>query len=116
MTKQNPSILALLSQPSRQREENNKGEFYGVSRSKNNLCRKGDSDLKKSKNGGRKMTGITDAIVGFWLLPVTLFIIVPLVTLCGWAVIKPFRSLMKKRAKVNQNENLEEGIILTKAG
>ena len=47
------------------------------------------------------MTGMTDVIVSLWLLPVTLFIIIPLATLCGWAVIKLSRSLMKTQAKAN---------------
>ena len=76
----------------------------------------GDSNLKNQRMGGRKMTGMTDAIVGLWLLPVTLFIIIPLAMLCGWAVIKLFRSPMKKQANVRQNETLEDELILTKAG
>jgi hypothetical protein len=65
--------------------------------------------------GGRKMTGMTDVIVSLWLLPVTLFIIIPLATLCGWAVINLSRSLMKTKAKANQDETLEDDLILTKA-
>lgn len=34
------------------------------------------------------MSQITDVIVSFWFLPVTLFIIIPLLMLCGYSVFK----------------------------
>jgi len=36
------------------------------------------------QKGGNTMTGITEIIVGMWFLPVTLFIVVPLVMFAVW--------------------------------
>ncbi|MGB3212726.1 MAG: hypothetical protein WBB19_18635 [Desulforhopalus sp.] len=54
------------------------------------------------------MFEITDVIVGFWFLPVTLFIIFPLLMLCGWTVIKIFKQLMVRPSSQKQKDPLED--------
>ena len=39
-------------------------------------------------NKGGMIMNLTDYVVFFWLLPVVLCIIFPLLILCGWAVVK----------------------------
>ncbi len=34
------------------------------------------------------MSIMTDVIVSFWFLPVTLFIVIPLLMLCGYSIFK----------------------------
>ena len=34
------------------------------------------------------MFTLADAIVGFWFLPVTLFIVIPMLMLCAWVVFR----------------------------
>lgn len=51
------------------------------------------------------MFTLADAIVGFWFFPVALFIIIPLLMLCGWTVFKTVRLLQtKKQDKVQRDE------------
>ena len=40
------------------------------------------------------MTGIANVIVGFWLLPVTLFILLPLAMLFFWLVFKAVQPIL----------------------
>ena len=39
------------------------------------------------------MFDMTDLIVSFWFIPVTVFIIVPLLVLCGSAILRMLRQL-----------------------
>jgi hypothetical protein len=48
------------------------------------------------------MSAMTDVIVSFWFLPVTLFIIIPLLMLCGYLVFKLLLKLVGL-FKVRQN-------------
>ena len=49
------------------------------------------------------MNEMTNVIVSFLFLPVTLFIIIPLVMLCGWLLFKFFMR-MKMRMTMPKNE------------
>ena len=58
----------------------------------------------------------SDAIVGLWLVPVVLCILVPLVMLCVWWVMKLSKKLsgkveqIEKSAQENRDESLVEGL------
>jgi hypothetical protein len=41
---------------------------------------------QNQRAGWSKIIQMTDVIVGFWFLPVTVFIIIPLLMLCGWSL------------------------------
>ncbi len=59
------------------------------------------------------MTGITEMIVSFWFYPVTLFIIIPLIMLCGWLVIRLSLPMFGRSEKAEQKKHLEDVEILT---
>jgi len=61
------------------------------------------------------MIRLVDAIVGFWFLPVTLFIILPLTMLCGWAVFKLFfpPKPMTAKDQASEKKQLDDVIVLT---
>ncbi len=54
------------------------------------------------------MNDMTNVIVSFLFLPVTLFIIVPLAMLCGWLLLKFFVQMkMKLTLPKNKGASLE---------
>jgi hypothetical protein len=55
-----------------------------------------------------EMFTLADAIVGFWFLPVMLFIIIPLLMLCGWTVFKAVLLLQAKRQSEIERDEIEE--------
>ena len=57
------------------------------------------------------MNEITSAIVSFLFLPVTIFIIIPLVMLCCWLIFKMFMRL--KLSLTKTKESAEKEIIHT---
>lgn len=59
------------------------------------------------------MTGMADAIVGLWFLPVALCIIIPLTILCGWTLIKLFQPRNEKPAMMELDDSLENVAGLT---
>ncbi|MBM9604654.1 hypothetical protein [Desulfopila inferna] len=57
------------------------------------------------------MFGLTDVIVSLWFLPMALFIILPLVMLCGWLVFKTVAPRkLKHTAPIMKQESQEESI------
>lgn len=60
------------------------------------------------------MSEITNVIVSFLFLPVTVFIIIPLVMLCGWLFFKLLMQLKMRLTIPQQKNQLENGI--TQAG
>ena len=54
------------------------------------------------------MFTLADAIVGFWFFPVMLFIIIPLLMLCGWTVFKAVLLLQAKRPSEIERDEVEE--------
>ncbi len=60
------------------------------------------------------MIEMTDVIVSFWFLPVTLFIIIPLLMLCGWALFGLFMRLKVRRNIPKPKEQLEDVAIQTR--
>lgn len=61
------------------------------------------------------MFGSTDVIVGFWFLPVTLFIILPLVMFCGWLVFKTVAPRKSSRVAVVLNTGGRKETPVSKA-
>ncbi len=59
------------------------------------------------------MTGITDLIVSFWFYPVTLFIVIPMILLCGWLLLRLTQPLFGKAGEVEKKEKLDEVEIIT---
>jgi hypothetical protein len=59
------------------------------------------------------MIGLTDIIVSFWFLPVTLFIILPLVLLCGHLFLKMVRPPRLKRNASKEKVQLKDAATLT---
>ena len=55
-----------------------------------------------------EMFTLANAIVVFWFFPVTLFIIIPLLMLCGWTVFKTVRLLQAKGPSEVQRDEIEE--------
>lgn len=55
------------------------------------------------------MFGATELIVGLWLVPVTLFILIPLVMLCTWSVIRLIKTLFVVKEPKKQTEEALEG-------
>lgn len=51
------------------------------------------------------MFEITDWIVGFWFVPVTIFIIAPLLMLCGWKILQLLKQLKQVRESQEQELN-----------
>jgi hypothetical protein len=70
---------------------------------------------RREKSGGSEMFGTTDLIVYLWLLPVTLFIIVPLAMLCVWSVFQLVKPLLRStnEAKEQVVQAIEGGIFST---
>ena len=60
------------------------------------------------------MIGITDVIMSFLFFPVTLFILVPLIMLSGWALLKLTLPLFSKREEGGKKRRPDEVIILTR--
>ncbi len=61
------------------------------------------------------MFEMTDVIVGLWFLPVTLFIIIPLLMLGGWLVFKLFIHLKARVGIPKKKDQPEDAAIQTKA-
>lgn len=59
------------------------------------------------------MLGLTDVIASFLFVPVTLFIIIPLVMLCGWLLFKLMSPLTVKKEDEKKTERIGEVISLT---
>lgn len=59
------------------------------------------------------MNEMANVIVVFWLLPVTLFIIIPLLMLWGWMVFKLLVRLKIRRDVSEQNDELGDVLIQT---
>lgn len=55
------------------------------------------SSVKMINKGGADMFGLPDVIVSLWFLPMVLFIILPLVMLCGWLIFKAIYPYKLKR-------------------
>jgi len=51
-----------------------------------------------------KMYGMPEFIVCMWFLPVTIFIIIPLIMLVAWAIIKLFRNSRFNRILPKSNK------------
>ncbi len=59
------------------------------------------------------MNEMASVIVVFWLLPVTLSIIIPLLMLYGWTILKLFMRLKIRRDVSKQNDELDDVLIQT---
>ncbi len=59
------------------------------------------------------MSGITELIVSFWFYPVTLFIVIPMILLCGWLVLRLTQPLFGKAEESGQKKQLDEVEVLT---
>lgn len=57
------------------------------------------------------MFEMTDVIVSFWFLPVALFIIIPLLMLCGYTIFKLFGLLNLRRNVLKEKDQLENAVI-----
>ena len=62
------------------------------------------------------MTGIANAIVGLWLLPVTLFILLPLAMLVTWMAYKAVQPMLGSGRKIEEieDETLADTGLFTK--
>ena len=60
------------------------------------------------------MFEMTDVIVGFWFLPVTIFIIIPLLMLCGYGVGKLFGQPKTKNHIPHEKDQLKDAVNQTK--
>lgn len=61
------------------------------------------------------MFEMTDLIVSFWFLPVTLFILIPLSMLCGWTVFKLFMLLKGRLNMPKKKVQLEDAVTQSEA-
>jgi len=59
------------------------------------------------------MSEMTNVIVSFLFLPVTIFIIIPLLMLCGWLLFKLFMQLKMRLTLPKQKNQLENSVIQT---
>lgn len=61
------------------------------------------------------MTGIVNVIVGMWLLPVTLFILIPLAMLVAWMVYRGVRPMLVSSRRIEdvQGERIDESILVS---
>lgn len=59
------------------------------------------------------MTDITDLFVSLLFLPVTVFIIIPLVMLCGWLFLRVLMLLRLRRDMPKQKKQLGNGVTRT---
>ena len=59
------------------------------------------------------MTGITEMIVSFWFYPVTLFIVIPMILLCGWLVLRLTQPLFGKAEEAEPKKQLDKVEIIT---
>lgn len=59
------------------------------------------------------MSEMTNIIVSFLFLPVTIFIIIPLLMLCGWLLFKLFMQLKMRLTLPKQKNQLENSVIQT---
>lgn len=55
------------------------------------------------------MLGATELIVGLWLVPVTLCILIPLVMLCAWSLTGLIKSIFIVKESDEQTEEVLEG-------
>ena len=62
------------------------------------------------------MTGLADAIVGFWFLPVILFVFLPLIMLCAWTLFGLTMSMVRKQRTVEREDNLMDTVGLAETG
>jgi hypothetical protein len=62
------------------------------------------------------MIGLTDIIVSFWFLPVTLFIILPLALLCGHLFLKLVLPPRFKRNASEEKMQLKDAATLPEGG
>ena len=62
------------------------------------------------------MISLADMIVSFLLFPVTLFVIIPLVMLCGWLLFKLTVPLCSRRETAQQEEHLDKNLALSETG
>lgn len=58
---------------------------------------------------------ISEMIVGFWFVPVVLFILIPLSTLCLWSVHKGLRAVIDKIEQVHKAAENERGNSFVKS-
>ncbi len=62
------------------------------------------------------MISMADMIMSFLLFPVTLFVIIPLIMLCGWLLFRLSLPLCTRKKTEDQEDHLEEVITLTEMG
>ena len=65
------------------------------------------------------MSDMTDMIISFWFLPVTLFIIVPLLMLCGYSVfrlVSKLFGLLKVRRNIPKEKVQHENAAIQTEG
>ncbi|MEE4242688.1 MAG: hypothetical protein V2I36_14570 [Desulfopila sp.] len=58
------------------------------------------------------MFTLADVIVGFWFLPVTLFIIIPLLMLCAWLLFRFVRLPKLSEKREIRSEVIEDRAFL----
>ncbi len=56
------------------------------------------------------MFEMTDVVVGFWFLPVTIFIILPLLMLCGYAIAKLFGRPKTRSRILEEKDQLKDAV------
>ena len=59
------------------------------------------------------MFDMTDVIVALWFLPVALCILIPLLMLCGYAVLKLFGQSKTRRKISKEKDRLEDAAVQT---
>ncbi len=70
----------------------------------------------ETKNKEAAMFTLSEGIVGLWLVPVVLCILVPLAMLCAWSIMKLFKKTgskieqIEESAKAVQDESLTESL------
>lgn len=65
------------------------------------------------------MSQMTDVIISFWFLPVTLFIVIPLLMLCGYSIFKlvgKLFGLIKVRRNIPKEKVHQENAAIQAEG